>query len=225
VVSVAEHGQQLGHLLDAALQIADGDKAWFILREDEGTDFVLRAYRNLPPGWAKKLNMSMDDGLSSLVLISGQPLIIHGRPMEKFKVAALGKSAAVLPVKGQDQVLGAMVVVRKEDREVEKGAQPLLEAIADLASIAVLNARLVRAMESSAQTARRSGDRRGAALESMRSTLRDEIRTLTPMLERLMSGDAGPLTHEQQKAVNAIRASATRLATLLVDSGKVKDTG
>jgi hypothetical protein len=45
------------------------------------------------------------------------------------------------------------------------------------------------------------------------------------MLERLMSGDAGPLTHEQQKAVNAIRASATRLATLLVDSGKVKDTG
>jgi transcriptional regulator of acetoin/glycerol metabolism len=79
--------------------------------------------------------MSMDDGLSSLVLISGQPLIIHGRPMEKFKVAALGKSAAVLPVKGQDQVLGAMVVVRKEDREVEKGAQPLLEAIADLADL------------------------------------------------------------------------------------------
>ncbi len=83
--------------------------------------------------------------------LSGESLTIHGTPLEKFKVASLGKSAAVLPIKVQNEVIGLLVVVRKADREIDKTIQTLLEAAADFASISLVNARLFRAIEETAE--------------------------------------------------------------------------
>ncbi len=70
---------------------------------------LLTAHRNLPEGWAKKMGQPLDDGVSSLVALSGESLLMSGEPLQKFKVAALGGSVAVTPIKVRDEVIGLMI--------------------------------------------------------------------------------------------------------------------
>ena len=123
VISVSDQRKFLGRLLEAALQVAEADISWLTLRDDRNNSYMLRAYRNLPASWAKKLDQPLDDGLSSMVAQSRQSLTIRGEALDKFKIATLGKSVAVLPLKVQDDVLGLLVVVRKADREFQKSVE------------------------------------------------------------------------------------------------------
>lgn len=185
---------------------------WLTLRDDASKEYRLVAYRNLPAPWAKKLNQPLDDGMGSLVAISGEGLSIHGRPLEKFKVAALGRSAAVLPVKVQNEIVGLLVVVRKADREIDGTVQNLLQAVADFASISLVHARLFRAVEETGQAARLSEKSQNAALEALRESIRAELRASLYPLEDLISGRSGSLTTGQQQALKTIHASLGRLA-------------
>jgi hypothetical protein len=96
-----------------------------LLRDEKTNIFLMRAQRNLPEGWAKKMDQAVDDGLSSLVSLSGESLVMNGAPLQKFKITALGKSVAVIPIKIQNQVIGLLVVIRKMDREVGRDTQTL----------------------------------------------------------------------------------------------------
>ncbi len=212
IISITDQRQLLGRILEAALQIAEADMGWLTLRDDKNKNFLLAAYRNLPPAWAKKLNQPLDDGISSLVALSGEPLSIHGVPLEKFKVAALGKSAAAVPLKVRSEIIGLLVVVRKPDREIETMIQNLLQAIADFASISIVHARLFRAIEESGEAARLTEQSRVAIVESMRQSVRDELQTARYPLEDLLAGRAGPLSREQQRALVAVQSALERLA-------------
>lgn len=154
VISINDQRQLFDRILEGALQVAEADLGWLMLRDEKSKSYLLTAYRNLPAGWAKKLNQPMDDGISALVALSGESLTIHGAPLEKFKVAALGKSAAVLPLKVQTEVIGLLVVVRKVDREIDKNGQSLLEAMTDFAAISLVNARLFRAIAETTEAGR-----------------------------------------------------------------------
>ncbi len=212
VISITDQRQLFDRILEGALQVAEADMGWLMLREDSTKNYLLTAYRNLPTGWAKKLNQPLDDGISSLVTLSGESLTIHGAPLEKFKVAALGKSAAVLPIKVQNEVIGLLAVVRKADQEIDKTIQTLLEAVADFASISLVNARLFRALEESAEAAKFSEKGRDAMFESLRESIRDEMQVSMYPLEALVSAQFGPLTKEQERALKTIQNSLQRLA-------------
>jgi DNA-binding NtrC family response regulator len=176
VISMSDQRQLFGRLLDAALKIAAADMAWLLVRDVPSKTLLLNAYRNLPPGWARKLNQPLDDGLSSLVSQSGQPLTIHGAPLAQFKIVALGKSAAVLPVRVQDQVAAMLVVVRTADREFDRNTVGMLEALADFAAISLIYDRLLKAVEGAEAAARRNEQDHRASLESLRASIRDEYR-------------------------------------------------
>lgn len=170
VVSMTDTRQFFGRLLDGALKIAEADMAWFAVRDDQSQGFLLNAYRNLPAGWAKKLNQPLDDGLSSLVSQSGRSLTIHGAPLAQFRIAVLGKSAAVLPVRVHEQVIGILVVVRRADREFDRNTAAALEALADFAGISLVYDRLFKAVEGPQAAARRNEEHHTASLESLRAS-------------------------------------------------------
>ncbi|MBI3737845.1 MAG: response regulator [Chloroflexi bacterium] len=212
VISMTDQRQLFDQILDGALQVAEADIGWLMLRDEKSKTYLLTAYRNLPEGWAKKLNQPLDDGISSLVALSGESLTIHGAPLEKFKVAALGKSAAVLPLKVQNEVIGLMIVVRKADRDIDKAVQSLLEAVADFASISLVNSRLFRAVEQTADAAKISQKTRNAMLENLRESIREEMQVSMYPLEALISGKPGPLTAAQEQALKTIQNSLQRLS-------------
>jgi len=211
VVSTTDQHRLFTKVVERAMQAAEADIGWLMLREEASKVFMLTAHRNLPESWARKLKQPLEDGISSLVSLSGETLLIHGKPLERFKVSALGKAAAVVPIKVRDEVIGLLLMVRKKERPFDRVEQTLLEAIADYASISLVNARLFQALEQAAEAAKSGERRQNAILESVRETVRDEVQAATHSLESLLNLKTGPLTAQQQEALQTAQTALHRL--------------
>ncbi len=212
IITVHDQHQLLDRILESAQQVAEADISWMVVRDDRSHSYLLAAQRDLPASWARKLDRPLDDGISALVALSGQSLSMHGEPLDKFRVAALGRSAAVLPMKVRNEVIGLLVVIRKADREIEKATLMLLEAVTDFACISLVHARLFRAMQETADTAKIHDRSRHAMLESLRETVREETRVSMGPLESLLSGQLGPLSAPQAQALKRVQNAVQRLA-------------
>jgi GAF domain-containing protein len=130
----------------------------------------------------------------------------------KFRIANLGKSACAVPIKVQKEVIGMLVVVRQEARPFEKPDQTLLEAVANYASISLVNARLFRVLNTSVQMAKEGEKRQNALLESVRSSITEELQAAIYPIDLLLAEKAEPLTEHQRQALQAVRAALQRLA-------------
>ena len=211
VVSITDQQRLFTRIVEGAIQVVEADLGWLMLREEASKVYLLTAHHNLPDGWAKKLHQPLEDGISSLVALSGETLLIHGKPLARFKVSALGKSAAVVPIKVRSEVIGLLLVLRKNEEPFNSNEQTLLEAVADYASISLVNARLFRALEQAAESAKSSEKRQNALLESMREAVREELQATKYPLERLLAGNSGPLTGQQHQTLQAAQAALERL--------------
>ncbi len=212
VVSITDQRMLLDRILESALQVAEADICWLMLREERSNAYLLRAQRNLPEAWAKKINQPVDDGISSLVALSGESLVMNGSALQKFKIAALGKAVGVIPIKIQNEVIGLLIVIRKGDREITRDAQVLLEAMADYASISLVNARLFRALEQSAENARAGERQRYATLESIRDSVQSELKAATYPLNLVLTEKPGSLNPEQKTALESVQKALQRLS-------------
>lgn len=72
----------------------------------------------------------------------GEPSDLAREPLKRFKVHTAGQSIMVMPIKAQKQVIGLLVVMRKQAQPFTKSNQFLLEAIADYAAISLVNVSL-----------------------------------------------------------------------------------
>lgn len=147
VTSVTDQRTLFNKLIDGGVFVAEADKGWLLLRRDETKSYTLSACKNMPKSVVAKIGQPWDDGISSLVALSGESLSIHGNPLKRFKVARLGQSALVVPVKAQKEVVGLLVVIREAAEAFSSSNQTMLEAVADYASISLMNARLFDALE------------------------------------------------------------------------------
>lgn len=213
VISITDQRTLFDRIVEGALQVSNASMGWLMLRSETTKEFLMVAQRGLPNGWAAKLNQPVDDGISSLVALSGETLVIHGEPLKRFKISALGSSAAVVPIKVQSQVIGLLIVARKEPRAIEGVEQVLLEAVADYASISLINARLFRALEHTAEAARSGEKRQNAMLQSLRETVQSELKAAVYPIELLLTQKSGPLTHDQRQALETARAALKRLSS------------
>ena len=212
VVSITDQRLLFQKVVDGAAQVADATITWLLVRDDENRTFLLTAQHGLPEAWAKKINLPVDDGISGLVALSGETLSIAGEPLMKFRIANLGKSACAVPIKVQKEVIGMLVVVRKEARPFEKPEQTLLEAVADYASISLVNARLFRVLTSSMQMSKEGEKRQNALFESVRSSITEELQAAIYPIDLLLAQKAEPLTEHQRQALQTARAALQRLA-------------
>ena len=212
VISITDQRILFQKIVDGAGQVAEANMAWLLVRDQKSRAFILTAQRGLPDVWAKKMNMPMDDGVSALVALSGETLAMAGDPLQQFRIVNLGKSVCVVPIKVQSEVIGLLIVVRREARPFNKIEQTLLEAVSDYASIALVNARLFRILNDTVQSSRESEKRQNAILEAIRSSVYEELKTATYPVDVLLAGKSGPLTEEQRQALQTTRAALQRLA-------------
>ena len=213
VTSITDQPILFQKIVDGAMQVANTNIAWFLVRDQKSKSFLLAAQRGLPDAWAKKMNMPLDDGVSALVALSGETLAMDGAPLLKFRIANLGRSVCVVPIKVHLEVIGMLVVVRKEERAFSKTEQTLLEAVSDYASISLVNSRLFRALNESAQSAREVQKRQNAVLENVRSSVVEEVRAAIQPVDLLLTEMPGVLTNDQKQALQAARAALQRLSS------------
>jgi DNA-binding response OmpR family regulator len=212
VVSITDQRVLFQRVVDSAAQVANANIAWLLVRDDENRSFLLTTHHGLPEAWAKKTNLPLDDGISGLVALSGETLSISGEPLMKFRISNLGKSACAVPIKVQKEVIGMLVVVRKEARPFEKPEQTLLEAVADQASMSLVNARLFRVLNSSVQSAKEVEKRQSALLETVRSSITEELQASIYPIDLLLAEKTDRLTDPQRTALQTARVALQRLA-------------
>ena len=150
VTSTTHQGQLFDKLMEGSLYVADADMGWVLLPDEDDPQLYLRAQRNLPSDLAGRMHQPWDDGVSSLVMLSGEALAIHGDGLSQFKLGNFGEAALIAPIKVRDQSIGIIAVARKKLRPFSERAQAMLEAVADYASISLVNARLFQALEARA---------------------------------------------------------------------------
>ncbi len=212
VISITDQRVLFQKIVDGAGQVAEANMAWLLVRDQATRAFLLTAQRGLPNALAKKLNTPLDDGVSALVALSGETLAMAGDPLKQFRVANLGKSICVVPIKVQAEVIGMLIVVRKGAQPFNQAEQTLLEAVSDYASISLVNARLFKILNDTVQTARESEKRQNAMLEALRSSIAEELQTALYPIEVLLAGKSGPLSAEQKEALQTTRSALQRLA-------------
>jgi GAF domain-containing protein len=163
-----------------------------LLKEETSEALVLRAQRNLPPSHIEKLHQAWDDGVSSLVMLSGEALAIHGEGLAQFKVARFGRAALIAPIKARDQTIGALAMAREQEWPFSERTQAMLEAVADYASIALVNARLFQALEARAAHLQKNVDvvrKNAEARDEWLSGLNRSLRAAKGQLGNLLEED------------------------------------
>jgi GAF domain-containing protein len=97
-------------------------------------------------------------------------------------------------------------------RPFDKTEQTLLEAVADYASISLVNARLFRALKDSVESSKQGEKRQNALLESVRSSINEELHAALYPIDLLLTEKPGPLSEPQRQALQTSRAALQRLA-------------
>ncbi len=209
VTAITDLTQLFSRLLEGALLVTESDVGWLLLTEEGGAGkLILRATKNVPPLAGLKLNQPWDDGLSPLLVLSGEGIHIAGEPLAKMAAGQIVKAAVASPIKAKDRVMGVLVTGHKAGRPFTDRDQAMLSAVADYASIALVNARLFQELETRARALQKSYDElaRGGSPE-MVAKLKEVtgwLLQLRTSLDAVLRGEIGPLTHRQAEALRLI---------------------
>ncbi len=222
VASSTNQSLLLQRLLEGSIQVTNADKGWMFLVDENTRKLVLGAQKGMPASLAARVGKVWDDGLSSLVMLSGEPLNIYGDPLKRFKIYRLGRAALVVPVKAKNRVIAVMVVTRDIPKPFTSNEQALLEAIGDYAAVALVNARLFKALEDRAKQMREVADSAVAnerakelALKRVANEVGVSLKVVTEQIEALLNGELGDLTPKQRRALQKARSEITRLSKIL----------
>jgi DNA-binding response OmpR family regulator len=210
VTSITSQRDLFEKIVEGAVYVTEADSGWLLLREEREKTFVLAAQRNLPKAVAARINQPWDDGISSLVALSGETLSISGEPLMRFKVSQLGQSALVVPVKLKKEVVGLLVVVRKTSTPFSPSNRTLLEAVADYASISLVNASLFRALEERAKSLQQSVEstlaserKKDEILDSLKNQLTQPLDNSIKTLDALLVSENTRLNATQKSVLRS----------------------
>ena len=224
VISVADQRTLFDKIVEGAIKVTQSDLGWFLLKDESTKTFNLAAHQGLPNSLVGKLNQPWDDGISSLVAMSGESLSIFGDPLKRFKISSLGKAALIVPIKVQKQVIGLLVAVRKADKAYSQSDQNLLEAVSDYAAISLVNARLFRTLEERARNAQQAAESTAISdkinndlLKAVEEELRFPLVFANRAVGRLLEGPAS-------RPAQDLRPVLTTIQENLQDASKIVET-
>jgi len=220
VTSITKQSDLFEKIVEGAVYVTEADCGWLLLREERSKTFNLAAQRNLPKTIALKINQPWDDGISSLVALSGETLSISGEPLARFKVSQLGQSALVVPVKLKKEVVGLLVVVRKAPNPFSPSNKTLIEAVADYASISLVNVSLFQALEEralsmqqAAEAALASDQKKDEILNNLKKEIGLKLSKVKKALDEMLIGE-DPRLNAAQKAI--LRSTVENLQNILI---------
>jgi DNA-binding response OmpR family regulator len=219
VVSITDQRVLFDKIVEGMVYAAEAEHGFLLIRDEKSRTFILTAQYNLPETWSSRKGKPLDDGVSSLVALSGETLAIHGEPLLRFKLASLGKSAIVVPIKVKGEVIGILVAVRKENRPFESTMQSLLGALADYASVSLVNARLFRALQESLDSSKANEKKKVEQLQNLHHEMQPLLQSITYPIELLLANKIGNLTVEQRQALLSAQNSLQQAMKLIESNG------
>jgi two-component system NtrC family sensor kinase len=211
VTAVTNLTHLFGRLLDAGLYVTEAEVGWLVLAEEGSNRLVLRAGKNLPNLSTIRLNQPWDDGISSLLMLSGEGLILAGPALAKLRAGQVVKAAVAVPLKAKEKVIGVIVVGNHSGKPFSERDQAMLSAVGDYAVIAIINGWLFQAMEARNQSLQRAYDdqvsanlKKDADLDRTAQQLKMPLAQMRASLEPLVHGQLGGISARQAETIHAV---------------------
>jgi two-component system NtrC family sensor kinase len=218
VTAVTNLTHLFGRLLDAGLFVTEAEVGWLVLAEENSDKMMLRAGKNLPNLSTIRINQAWDDGISSLLMLSGEGLILSGPGLAKLRAGQVVKAAVAVPMKAKEKMIGVIVVGNRSGKPFSARDQAMLSAVADYAVIAIINGWLFQAMEARLQNLQHAYDdqvntnlRKDADFERAGQQLRAPLQQMRTILEPLVHGQIAGITARQAAYVHAALDRLTAL--------------
>jgi len=210
VTAVTNLTHLFGRLLDAGLFVTEAEVGWLVLAEENSSKLVLRAGKNLPNLSTIRVNQPWDDGISSLLMLSGEGLALAGPALARLRAGQVVKAAVAVPLKAKEKVIGVIVAGNRTGKPFSERDQAMLSAVADYAVIAIINGWLFQAMEARVQNLQRAYDdqvnaniRKDADVQRTAEQLKAPLQQVRSTLEPLVHGQTGIITPRQAEIVHA----------------------
>jgi GAF domain-containing protein len=115
-----------------------------MLREYDDKKMTLRYYNNLPNSFSTVINKPWDDGISSLVIEAKETLNLQSLTSHRKEISKLGNAILGVPIFDRGNILGTIILIRKESQPFENSTQKIMERISEFVSIALINAGLFK---------------------------------------------------------------------------------
>jgi len=151
VTSLLDLEKVLNRIVEAAVYITGAEEGTLLLVDEDTGELYLRAARNLGDKYARGFRLKVEDSLAGQVVKTGKPVIAQVNESDeglKIKTGYLVRSLLNVPLKTANKVLGVLSVDnRVSTRMFATNDQYLLSALADWATIAIENARVVENLE------------------------------------------------------------------------------
>lgn len=143
ISSVLELNEVLNQIVEAATTLTRAEEALLLLPDDEGKALYMRAMKGLDDESAHSFRIRVDDALVGRVFVSGEPVLVNDRGLQRVKTEYFVKSLLYVPMTYKNQTIGVLGVNNRSSvRTFTPHDQELLLDLAAYAAIAISNAQL-----------------------------------------------------------------------------------
>jgi K+-sensing histidine kinase KdpD/CheY-like chemotaxis protein len=198
-----------------ALQLAEADSVWILAFGVKQGKYILQACQNVSEEMQSRLYLPYEDDLSSLVVVSGQVVSLHGEALKRFKNTEGIESALIVPVKQDDKISAIITVARKSPLSFSANQQAMLELVAEYTSIVLENIQRFRLMEQRLVFLQQSNiyaaiesDLKYNLLLQASLELRSPLKILTENVNLILNQSDRRLTREQTITLKDIQEEA-----------------
>jgi DNA-binding response OmpR family regulator len=221
VTSMTSQPQLLLKLVDESVAATKADMGWILLHDELNEALMLRAQSGFPPPVASKLHQAWDDGLSPLVMQSGDALSLHGEDLEQYELGQYAKTAIVSPICVHAEPIGVIGVAWRELKLFEGRDVAMMAAVADFASISLVNVRLFQALAARAQKLEQILEERKEGIHVRTSWLEDVSERLSAVGQQL---DDLAKSARGSRTKTELRAISDKMTKLIQDVADVSST-
>src|SRR5215212_9951197 len=138
-------------------------------------------------------------------------------PVRDLIIGAGYRSVLVIPLLRPDQVVGALVVRRREPGEFPQAIVELLTTFAEQSVLAIQNARLFSEIDEKSRELELASQHKSQFLANMSHELRTPMNSVLGFTEMLVDGLYGPLPDRATAALSKVQANGKHLLGLIND--------
>jgi len=150
VTTLLDLEKVLSRIVEAAVYVTGAEEGSLMLVDQDSGELYMRAARGLGEKYARGFRLRVEDSIAGQVVKTGQPFLESGDAQRlKVKTGYLVKSLMYVPLKSGQEVVGVLSVDNKVSNvPFTESDVYLLSALADYASIAIVNAHLYTEVKS-----------------------------------------------------------------------------
>lgn len=218
--STLELDPLLQFIIDSAADLMGTEAASILLIDERTKDLRFAAATGADPAELAKIPVPMDSSIAGTIVRDDRPLIINEVATDPRHFREVGervqlqiRSLVGVPMRIQDEVIGVLEAVNKQQGDFQESDLQTLSIVASQAAVAINNARLLDALQ-------RAYDELGK-LDRLKSEFisiaSHELRTPLALIlgyATILQEDAGDAAAEH---VNAVLNSAMRMRSLIED--------